>query len=163
MADRHPVTHAPLALWLGLELRCDRVYDALCHSLFYPSSGRLTSSLPTPQSSTFQPDLAQPNNMTDGILFDNVAFLGGDANKMLSDRLIASSIQQARFCMTIHMCIYGNAIYVSYCIYTRLYKLTLLCIYIGVHKSPRASRAQHWWRWKPRATFTNTVILYTYV
>ena len=141
MADRHPVTHAPLALWLGLELRCDRVYDALCHSLFHPASGRLTSSLPTPRSSTFQPDLTQPNNMTDGgtVLLDNVAFLGGDANKVLSDRLIASSIQQVL--LYDYICIYGNAIYVSYCIYTTLYKLTLLYIYIGVHKSPRASRA----------------------
>ena len=85
----------PRALWLALELRCDRVYHTVCRSIL---ENIVQHSQHTKSSSQYIPEntqINQNNNVTyvpsyGGL--SNLAIIGGDASDILPNRIAPSSI-----------------------------------------------------------------------
>ena len=100
-ADRDPRTGAPRSLWVGVELRCDRVHDMLCQGVFSASQRTVDISSVRDAMSSGKPmeigyhqdSLHEDGHVRDAsVTLDNLAYIGGDAVKILSERIPSESI-----------------------------------------------------------------------
>ena len=81
----------PRALWLALELRCDRVYHTICRSVL---ENLVRHSQHVRESSVADSALAQSSPPEPSILggLSNLAVIGGDASHILPNRIAPGSI-----------------------------------------------------------------------
>lgn len=77
----------PKALWVALELRCDRVHNIMCSKLFSEPPRIVRAAAAAPISST-------TTSSSHKEVIDNFAILGGDASKILPERIKPGCISE---------------------------------------------------------------------